>query len=235
MDITDRVVIITGAAGGVGNVVSKQFAAAGAKVALVDRAKDRLHEQCGAIEGALLVPGIDLTIPADTERMAQQVREHYGHIDVLINIAGGYRAGDPLHQTDVDTWDFMMNLNAKSVFLAAQAVIPHMIERGEGGRIISFAAKPGLSATKNHAAYSASKSAVVRLTETMALELKAHRINANCVVPKTIDTPANREAMPNADFEAWVTPSQLADVLQFLASGASTAVNGAAIPVYAYA
>jgi NAD(P)-dependent dehydrogenase (short-subunit alcohol dehydrogenase family) len=157
--------------------------------------------------------------------------DHFGRIDVLAHTVGGFRAGTPLHETLLATLDFMLNLNAKTVFITNQAVIPHMLRQG-AGKIINLAARAGLQGQSNLAAYSASKAAVIRLTESAAAELKQSGINVNCVLPGTIDTPQNREAMPDADFSRWVKPESLADVILFLASDAARDIHGAAVPVY---
>jgi NAD(P)-dependent dehydrogenase (short-subunit alcohol dehydrogenase family) len=163
--------------------------------------------------------------------MVVETIKRLGRIDVLVNAVGGFRAGTPLHETSLETWDFMLNLNARSVFIASRTVIPHMLAQGSG-KIVSVAARPGLRGNAKMAAYSVSKSAVIRLTESMAAELKGAGINVNCILPGTIDTPQNRQAMPNADPSRWVKPEALADVILFLASDAAREVHGAALPVY---
>jgi NAD(P)-dependent dehydrogenase (short-subunit alcohol dehydrogenase family) len=122
-------------------------------------------------------------------------------------------------------------MNGRSVFIACQKVIPDMLNQGSG-KIVNLAARPGLEGQAGMAAYSASKSAVIRLTESMAAELKDQGINVNCVIPGTIDTPQNRETIPEADYSTWVTPESLADVILFLSSEAARDVHGAALPVY---
>lgn len=233
-DFSNQVVVVTGAAGNLGQAVMHAFLEAGAKLALVDHRADRLHKLYPDLTDTpdhLLVQGIDLTDASAVEAMAAKVVAHFGQIDVLVNTAGGYRAGTPVHETPVETWDYMLNLNARSAFLASRAVVPHMLERGSG-KVIHVGARAALAGSKNAAAYSAAKAALVRLTESMAAELKSHGINVNCVLPGTIDTPENREAMPNANFSRWVPPEAVADVILFLASAAARAVHGAAIPVY---
>ena len=136
-----------------------------------------------------------------------------------------------LHEVPIDTWDFLLNLNARSVFIACKKVIPYMIRQGSG-KIVNVAARPGLEGQAGMAAYSASKSAVIRLTESMSAELKDQGINVNCIIPGTIDTPQNREAIPEADYSKWVTPESLAEVILFLSSNAARDVHGAALPVY---
>jgi NAD(P)-dependent dehydrogenase (short-subunit alcohol dehydrogenase family) len=125
----------------------------------------------------------------------------------------------------------MLTLNLQSVFTACKAVIPTMLDQ-KYGKIINIAARPGLKGIVNGSAYSAAKSGVIRLTESMAAELKFKGINVNCVLPGTIDTPQNRESMPDSDYTRWVKPEQIADVILFLSSDGAVAINGAVIPVY---
>jgi len=163
--------------------------------------------------------------------MVAEALERFGHIDVLVNAVGGWRGGKPVHETSLETLDFLFSLNARTMFIASRAVVPSMLDRGSG-KIVSVSARAALGAAKRSGAYSASKSAVVRLTETMAAELKNEGINVNCVLPGTIDTPENRQSMPKADHSRWVPPEAIADVILFLASDAAWPVNGAAVPVY---
>ncbi len=131
----------------------------------------------------------------------------------------------------LETWEFMINLNARSVFLVSRAVVPHMLRR-QAGRIINIGSRAGLKGGANMAPYAVSKGAVIRLTESMAEELKDQGITANCIVPSVLDTSQNRTANPDADYSQWVTPEQVADVITFLASENARAVNGAIVPVY---
>lgn len=233
-DLENKVAIVTGAAGALGSSVARRFAEAGARLALVDIKPDRLLDCCGPLRdeyGAKLFGNTDVTAKQSVQRLAGLVLDEFGRIDVLVNIAGGWRGGTPVYETEPETFDFLMNLNAKSVLLMAGAVAPHMIEQGSG-KIVSISASAGLKAQAGNSAYAASKAAVIRITEALSAELKSHNINVNCVLPSTIDTEANREMMPKADFDKWVAPEALADVLLFLASDASRAIHGAAIPVY---
>lgn len=233
-DFTEKVVMVTGSIGNLGSVVARAFQSSGAKLALVDRGEDRLKQAFPDLVGSpdyLLVNCADLMDENEVEISVTEAYQHFGRIDVLVNTVGGFRAGMMLHETPIETLDFMLNLNARSVFIASQRVIPRMLEHGSG-KIINMAARPGLEGKAGMAAYSASKSAVLRFTESMAAELKSQGINVNCVIPGTIDTPQNRESTPDADFSTWVTPESLADVIQFLSSEAARDVHGAAIPVY---
>lgn len=232
-DFSNRVVIVTGAAGNLGSAVARAFLSAGAKLTLVDRAADRLqriYPDMADSPDYFFANSVDLTDADAVQTMVDETFKHFGRIDVLVNTAGGYRAGKPVHETPLETWDFMFNLNARSAFLASRAVAPHMLQQGYG-KIVNVAARAALSGRANMAAYSVSKSAVVRLTESMAAELKGAGINVNCLLPSTIDTPANRQAMPNADYSRWVKPEAVADVILFLASDSARPLHGAAIPI----
>jgi NAD(P)-dependent dehydrogenase (short-subunit alcohol dehydrogenase family) len=138
--------------------------------------------------------------------------------------------GAPVHETSAQDWDFLFNLNARTVLHTAKAMVPAMLERG-GGKIVNVAAHAAQKGAARMGAYAASKSAVIRLTETMAAELREHNINVNCVLPTIIDTPQNRAEMPKADPRRWVAPADLAQVIVFLASDAARAIHGAALPV----
>jgi NAD(P)-dependent dehydrogenase (short-subunit alcohol dehydrogenase family) len=234
MDFTGHVVVITGASGNLGSALAHAFGQAGAKLALIDRHADVLAQEFPDLvdkPDRLLIRAADLTQAAEVETAVSEIVAHFGRIDVLAHTVGGFRAGLSLHETPVATLDFMLNLNAKTVFITNQAVIPHML-RQKSGKIINLAARAGLQGQPNLAAYAASKAAVIRLTESAAAELKQSGINVNCVLPGTIDTPQNRQAMPDADFSRWVKPESLADVILFLASEAARDIHGAAVPVY---
>lgn len=229
-----RIAAVTGAAGNLGSAVAKAFLQSGAGVALIDKRDLAVGEILPGREDsprAYHFGGVDLTVLEQVQNVASELRSSLGEVDILINIAGGYRAGDPVHTTDGSTWDHMMNLNARTVFNTAKAFLPGMLENGRG-KIVNVAARPGLQASAGSGAYAASKSAVIRLTEAMAAENKAKGINVNCIIPGTIDTPQNREAMPDADTAKWVQPESLAGVILFLCSDRARDIHGAAIPVY---
>jgi NAD(P)-dependent dehydrogenase (short-subunit alcohol dehydrogenase family) len=234
LDLTDRVVLVSGASGNLGQAVVRAFHAAGANLALLDRKSDRLLGLFPELAGSpqhLLIGSVDATDAESVERAVEQAVERFGRIDVLANTVGGYRAGTPVHETPLETWDFMLDLNARTAFVASRVVVPHMLERSSG-KIVHVAARAALKGGAKASAYSVSKSAIVRLVESLAAELRHDGINVNCVLPGTIDTPQNREAMPKADHSRWVPPEAIADVILFLASDAARAVHGAAIPVY---
>jgi NAD(P)-dependent dehydrogenase (short-subunit alcohol dehydrogenase family) len=231
-DFTDQVVIVTGANGELGQATAEAFANAGAKLGLLGRNLERLKETfpnfTNSDKSLFLVA--DLTQAAATQAAIDRAVEHFGRLDVLVNTAGGFRSGKPVHETPDDLWNFMLDLNARSVLNASQAVIPQMLKQ-QRGKIISFGSKSALQGGANNSAHAVSKAAVLRLTESMSAELKGQGINVNCIIPGTIDSPANRKAMPEADTSRWVQPEALAKVILFLASDAAKAIHGATIPV----
>ena len=220
-DFTAKRVVVTGAAGVAGRAVAGAFHAAGATVVGIDIVAD------DAPWDTIVADLID----ADGARAAVA---QAGDIDVLANIAGGFAMGDHVADTSDDTWDFMMNLNARTVLNVCRAAVPGMVARG-GGKIVNVGARGALRGAAAMGAYIASKSVVIRLTETLADELKHKGVNVNCILPSIIDTPRNRADMPKANFAEWVPPDDIAAVVLFLASSAARAIHGAAIPVEALA
>jgi NAD(P)-dependent dehydrogenase (short-subunit alcohol dehydrogenase family) len=234
IDFSRKVAVVTGAAGSLGSAVSHAFLEAGAQVVYVDRAGKRMKQILSEVaDDPTRRLGIvaDLIAAEGAEQMASEVIERFGKVDVLVNTVGGYRAGKPLHETPQETWDFMLDLNARTVYNTCKAVIPYMLKM-QTGAIVSVAARPGLAGKENMAAYSVSKTAVIRMTESMASELRDLGVRANCVIPGTIDTSANRDERPDADFSKWVKPESLADVILFLSHEMARDVMGAALPVY---
>jgi NAD(P)-dependent dehydrogenase (short-subunit alcohol dehydrogenase family) len=227
-------IIITGAMGNLGQATAHAFHAAGAGTVLVDRSHDRLRDAFGSVAGSpnhLLAGGVDLSDAGSLAKLIEETLVRFGRIDALVHTVGAWRGGQPVHETDLADWDFLLNVNLRTTLLCCRAVIPQMLKQGRG-KIVNVASRDGLAGSAGYAAYSASKSAVLRLTESLADELKGSNINVNCIMPGTIDTPQNRAANPSADFSKWVEPSAIADVILFLASEASRAINGAAIPVF---
>ena len=213
--------VVTGSAGAVGRVVAAAFHDAGAIVTGIDIVE---HD---APYRTLVA---DLIDPEGARAAVSEI----GDIDILANIAGGFTMGDTIAETSDDTWDFMMNLNARTVLNMTRAAVPGMVAR-RSGKIINVGARAALRGAAAMGAYVASKSVVIRLTETLAAELKSQNVNVNCILPSIIDTPTNRADMPKAKFEAWVAPEDIAAVVLFLASSAASAIHGASIPVEALA
>jgi NAD(P)-dependent dehydrogenase (short-subunit alcohol dehydrogenase family) len=233
-DLSKRVVVITGAIGNLGSAAAHAFKAVGARTVLVDRSVERLRQSFPSLEHSsdhYLVGGVDLTNAESVASLMENVLARFGRVDVLVNTVGVYRGGKPVHEDDLANWDFLFNINLRTTLHCCRAAIPHML-RQEHGKIINVASRGALAGDSGLSAYSASKSAVLRLTESLADEQKHAGINVNCVLPGTIDTPQNRQAMPNANHANWVQPSAIADVIVFLASDRARGVNGAAIPVF---
>ena len=233
-DLRDRVALITGAAGNLGQATAKAFQRAGARTVLVDHAGERLEKLYPELIDASdhrLAGGVDLTDAGAAEGLTADVVDRFGRIDVLVNTVGTYRGGKPVHEESLDTWELLFDANVRTMLMMVKAVVPVML-RQRSGRIVNVGARSALQGGAKAAAYAASKSAVVRLTESLAVELKGSGIGVNCVLPSTIDTPQNRQAMPEADFSAWVSPEAIAEAIVFLASDAARGITGAAVPVY---
>jgi NAD(P)-dependent dehydrogenase (short-subunit alcohol dehydrogenase family) len=230
LDFAEKRIIVTGAAGALGGAVTARFAALGARLFLFDRAGEALQHRAAALGPRHRAFAVDLLDGAAVKAAVGVIAADAGGIDVLCNLAGGFRMGPPVHETPPELWREMLDMNATSLLLAVSAVVPAMLKSG-GGKIVNVGALAAVSGKANMAAYTAAKSAVIRLTESLAAELREKNINVNCVLPSIIDTPANRAAMPKADPARWVAPEALADVIAFLASDAARAVHGAAIPV----
>ncbi len=227
---TDRdVVCITGAAGNLGTATAAWFGRQGARLVLLDRDAEALQSRYGTLADAVLLP-VDLLDREAAVQAVSQALLRVHHIDALCHLAGGFHMGEPVHATPAQAWDFMMDLNARSFIHMAAAVVPHM-RRQQRGSIVAVAAAGGLKGGASMGAYAASKSALMRLVESMSAELRDDGINVNAVLPSIIDTPPNRGAMPDADFSRWVAPEALAEVIGFLASNAARAVHGALVPV----
>jgi NAD(P)-dependent dehydrogenase (short-subunit alcohol dehydrogenase family) len=230
MNFTGRHVLITGAAGNLGRAVAQAFAAQGAALVLADLKPEALQATFGTESAGQRFLGVNLLEREAVAVAVGGVLASIGRIDVLCHLAGGFRMGEAVHETSGATWDWLLDLNARTLLHAAGAVVPHMLAAG-GGRIVTvgaFSARQGLAAM---GAYTAAKASVIRLTEAMSAELREKNINVNCVLPTVIDTPQNRAAMPDADPVRWVAPADLAQVIVFLASDAARAVHGVALPV----
>ena len=232
MDFTDKAVIVTGAAGNVGGAVIRLLAERGARIAAVDALKEPLEHAVAALPGPgrhLALSGHDLLDPAACASIATRTVQAFGGIDGAVNTVGGF-AMAPLAESGPDLWDRMFDMNLKSALNLYRAVLPEMVAAGHGS-LVAIGAAAALRAPGEMAAYAASKSAVLRLTESLADEFKAVGVRVNAVLPGTIDTPQNRAAMPGADPALWVKPSEVAEAILFLLSDAATGVTGALLPV----
>lgn len=223
------IVVVTGAAGALGQAVAEYFWNEGATVIAVDQQQQALTERFGGRERLSCVAA-DLTDANATVRALDDAIARIGRPKVLCNIAGGFAMGDAVHATPEPAWRRMLDLNVATVFNTSAAVVPHMLAGG-GGAIINVAAASATSGKGMMGAYCAAKDAVARLTESMAQELRGQGINVNAVAPSILDTPVNRADMPGADPAKWVAPGDLARVMGFLASPAARAIHGAVVPV----
>jgi NAD(P)-dependent dehydrogenase (short-subunit alcohol dehydrogenase family) len=219
-----KVIVVTGALGALGKVVTEVAQARGARVAAVDHAPT----QVPATPTRLELGGVDLTDPAQARKAIDAAAAHFGKLDALVNIAGGF-AFETVAEGDPKTWQRMYALNVLTALNASQAALSHLAAAG-AGRIVNVGAMGALQAGSGMGAYAASKAGVHRLTEALAAEWKG-KITVNAVLPSIIDTLANRASMPKADFAKWVRPQELADVILFLISDAASAVTGALVPV----
>ena len=221
--MTDRVIAITGGQGVLGRAVVEAALADGLKVAIIDHAPGQ-----SAPEGVLELGGVDLTDPASAQTAIDTVAAHFGRLDALLNIAGGF-----VWQTTDDpdpAWAGMFALNVATALNASRAGLPHLKASTEG-RIVNVGANAALKSAAGMGAYAASKAGVHRLTESLAEELKDTSVTVNAVLPSILDTARNRQDMPDADPAKWVAPADLARVMLFLASPESRAITGALIPV----
>ncbi len=227
---SESCVLITGATGQLAEAVIEHFARRGANMALLARGGDALAARARQVRGARALPlAVDLLDARAVAAAVEQAVARFGGIDAAIHLAGGFTAGQPVHET-ADALQRMLDVNVKTMLHSAAAVVPVM-RRQRRGFIVNVGAASAGKGVAGMGAYSAAKSALMRLTESMSAELRGEAINVNAVLPTVIDTPANRTAMPEADFSRWVSPGALASVIGFLASDEASAIHGAGIPV----
>jgi len=228
-DFDGDVALVTGVGGALGSSVANAFLDAGATVCGADVAEpdsddfqlddpDRIHFHQG-----------DLTDEDDVTDVVDAIVDEHGRLDYLLNIAGTWRGGDPIHETDADTFDFLFGVNLKTMFLASKHALPHI--RDTEGAVVSVSARSSLEGGEGDGIYRATKAGVRILTETIAEENRG-TVRANSVMPSVIDTPMNRDMMPDADFDEWVNPRDIAAVMLFLCSDGAGVTSGAAVPVY---
>lgn len=230
----ERVALITGATGGLGKSVATTFVKNGVNVAVSYRHEEsleRLLESLGPQREAVFSVKADTGDETQVNELLAQVLAKFGRLDMLINLVGGWKGGQTIAETSEATWDFMMNINLKSVFLCSKAAFPHLI-RQPSSSIVNISSRAAIQVTAGNGPYAVSKRAVIALAETLAEEGKEHGLRANALLPTVIDTEANRQAMPQADFSTWVKPSEIAGVAYSLTSHEAKAVSGAAIPLY---
>ncbi|HKX00788.1 MAG TPA: SDR family NAD(P)-dependent oxidoreductase [Bryobacteraceae bacterium] len=227
IDLDGKIAVITGAKGGLGNFTTKVFLTAGANVAGVSRS----IAQADFPDARFAAFPAELATGASAGALVEKIIERFRKIDILIHLVGGFAGGKPVSETDDATLERMLDLNLRSAFYMARAVLPVMRASG-AGRIVAIGSRAAVEPQPGIAAYSASKAALVSLVRTIAMENQDRGITANVILPGTMDTPANRAADPGADFSKWVDPRQVADLAVWLSSDAASQVTGAVIPVY---
>ena len=234
MDFSNKIIVVTGAAGNLGQAVTRAYLAAGGQVCALDHRAGRLSDifRDADDKGRLhIYENVDVLDRDGLVGLAEVIRKDLGTASILVHTVGRYAAGEQVHQISSDAWQKMMDLNVRSFLTASAAFAPDIIDSGEG-KIITIGAKAALTGGAKAGAYSAAKAALLRLTESISAELKSHNVQVNCVIPSVIDTPENRQAMPGADFSKWVSPDKIASVILFLTSPEADIITGAAIPVF---
>jgi NAD(P)-dependent dehydrogenase (short-subunit alcohol dehydrogenase family) len=229
---TGKVIIVAGAAGNVGSAVARLLASRGARVAVVDSLASPLPAVVATLERPdrhLAIPDVDLTDPAAAAAMVAHTVATLGGLHGVATTVGGFAMGS-LADTDLAAWEAMFSLNVKTTWNIYRAAVPALRAAG-GGSLVGIGSAAGLRGSSQMAPYAATKSAVLRLTESLADELRPDRIRVNAVLPTTIDTPQNRAAMPDADRSRWVTPAEVAEAMLFLLSNAASGISGALLPV----
>jgi NAD(P)-dependent dehydrogenase (short-subunit alcohol dehydrogenase family) len=226
-----RTVIATGGTGALGRAVVAAFLEAGDRVVVpwvVAEERDALlgEQRAAADAGRLVLLEADVA----EEEGARAVAEAAGEAGVLVNGVGGFAGGTPVHETSLEVWDRMYRMNVRTAVAMCRAVVPGMLDRGRGV-VLNVASAAAPARPEGLAAYAASKDAVAILTETLHKEVGGRGLRVNAVAPTTIDTPANRRAMPDADPAAWTPPARIAAVLRWLASDDAAAVRGGILPV----
>ncbi|RQR27592.1 SDR family NAD(P)-dependent oxidoreductase [Burkholderia sp. Bp9142] len=228
-ELKGKVIVVTGAFGNLGMVTAITLTKYGATVALVDSNQAPAGQIPGALSDALVLGEVDLSSYDLAHSAMSTVSARYGEIYGVVNVAGAFR-WSTVEGDEVDAWDNLFNANLKTALMTSKAVLPYLRDR-DGGRIVNIGAAAAAKGVVGMGPYAASKSAVARLTEALADELKDRSITVNAILPSVIDTPINREIMPDADFQRWVTPDAVAEVIAFLMSRRSAAITGALIPV----
>ncbi len=232
--LQDRVVLITGATGGLGAAVVREFADLQIRLVLTARSEAELDRLLGSLglppERAWAQPA-DVTQEGSVSRLIAEARARFGSVDVLLNLAGGWSGGQTVAETEVQAWDETLALNLRAAFLLSRAVLPGMIAQG-WGRIVHVSSRAALEPRTRQAAYAVAKMGLITLTDVTAAEVKGSGVTANVIVPAVIDTPANRAALPKGDPGKWVPPQHIAAVMRFLVSDAAASINGAHIAMY---
>ncbi len=234
VSLQDKVILVTGASGGLGRSVASRAALTGAHVALSARHPESLRalvSDLGLSDDRTLIYAADLADASDAHSLVAAVEERWGSVDVLLNLVGGWRPGVRLAEVSDADWDAVLDLNLRSAFNINRAVVGQMARRG-WGRIVNIAARAAVHPGARSAPYNVAKAGVVALTASIAADYRKQGVVAVAVLPGTIDTPANRQQMPDADTSRWVTPESLGELLLFLCGKEAEALNGSSISAF---
>jgi NAD(P)-dependent dehydrogenase (short-subunit alcohol dehydrogenase family) len=231
--VSDRTVLVTGGTGALGTSVTKRLLEDGHRVAatwVVKEEAEALQDSIGPNERLMIIE-TDVTDPASIAGTLEDVEGDLGPVDALVHLVGAWKGGESVHELSLDTWNRMLDLNLRSAWLCARAMLPPMRARG-WGRVVLVSSRTAREDRSGQSAYAIAKAGVAVLAETIAEENRGLDVTANTVAPSTLDTPANREAMPDADFGSWVPPEDVAAAISFLCSEAAGQLRGAWLPVY---
>lgn len=228
-----RVAIVTGGAGALGGAVTNRLLGDRAHVCvpleLAAHGDDLRARVAPAARDRLFAEVVDVTDLDAMTRFTDAVVSRHGRVDVLVTLVGGF-AGGALVETDRATWDGMLAMNLTSAFVATRAVVPHMVT-ARWGRIVTIGSRAVVPPGPGFIAYTTAKAGVIAFTLALSRELAPHGITVNSILPSTMDTPANRAAMPDSDRQGWVPVESVADAIAFLVRDESGHVTGALLPV----
>lgn len=227
LSLQGRAVIVTGGFGVLGSALTRLLLERGAQVAALDL--NEVPASLAATADFLPLGKVNLTETASAEQAMSRVVDTFGHIDAVVNVAGGF-AWETFESGSLDTWDRLYQMNVRTAIVSTKAALPHILSAGNG-RVVNVSALAANKAGLGVSAYAASKAGVARFTESLAEELKQRDVTVNAVMPSIIDTPTNRADMPDQDFTAWVTPEALSAVIAFLLSAEGQVITGACLPV----
>lgn len=233
MDLSGKVVVVTGGTSGLGPAVVEAFLAGGARVCATYRSDEKLvllHDRLGKLVTRLSDYQVDVTREPQVQPMISDVLKRFGRIDALVNVTGGWMGDKPMEEHTLHEWEQMLDVNFKSAIVTTKLVLPVMKKQGSGA-IVYVGATSGLYGEAGSAAYAAAKAALNSLTQSLQAEVKEMGISVNCVLPSMINTVANRDSMPGADTSGWTRPEDIARVIAFLASEAGRTIKGAMLPV----
>jgi NAD(P)-dependent dehydrogenase (short-subunit alcohol dehydrogenase family) len=233
-NFSNKIVLVTGGTGALGRSITKAFLESHATVISSYHSDRETSKTQADNKPKVQLFKANVINEEEVEKLVSSIVDKYGHIDILVNVVGAYLGGKTIVELEEKEWDRMMTVNLKSAFLISKHVTRQMIS-SKYGKIIHISSKLGLHSEGYDSAYAASKSGLIRLVESLSNETKESNINVNCIMPSIIDTEANRKAMPNADFNKWVKPEDLANVILFLSSEEAKTVTGAAIPTFGIA